>query len=1174
MSEPKANPNPSTNRAEGKRALRVHVSAWTLIVVAVACTAIVQSEVWGQLRIVTYNTANGTFPSGNDPNPRTGMDLVLQAIGDEVTNGFARPIDVLIFQEHDDPSTTTQDFVDLLDGIYGAGTYAHSTVITLPNFALNIRQTMIYNTNTLTLIDEKAFGTTGSSAAARQSSRYQLRPVGYDASADFYVYNDHYKASTGATNEARRDFEANTVRNDSDALGQGTHAIYAGDFNIRTSSEAMYQTLLSAGNGQAFDPISTPGNWNNNAAFAAVHTQSPHDGSDGLTTFGMDDRFDFQLVTGEFLDNEGLSYISGSYHAFGNNGTTFNVAINNGSNTYPLTNAQLDALAHVSDHLPVVVDYQLPAKMTASVAPVAGSVIVGATLNADVTVENTASVVHVLGADELDYAISGSGAVTGSDSGIDPALGGGNVHAIALDTATAGAKSGQVDVTSSSQAAANSVFADNVAYNVLDHSEGSFNSLSNIDFLNIDFGTIALGSGVQSQLTSLFNLEAAVGFTAALDLDSLLGTGDIATLTTDLTTFSGLAAGGEQQFNVMLDTSTIGTFNATYFLGVSDENLSGATNGTTLTLQLSGEVFNALPQDTWDGGGADDNWTTGANWLDNTAPNPAATGALVFDGAVRLTPNADVPHSGVESIDFAATAGAFTLGGSNLTFTGAATVTNLSGNTQTINNNLVIGGASLLLTANTGSLIVGGVISGAGGLTKAGAAAVRLSGANTYTGPTTINAGNLQLVGGNAVPDTSAVTLANVAGAQLQLAGGDETIGSLAGGGALGGNVSLLGGNTLTVGDATSTTYAGVISGTSPLALTKVGTGTLELAGANTYTGRTTINAGTLALTGGAALADTSGVFIANVAGATLLLNNDETIGSLTGGGGAGGTVDLNSNTLTVGGNGQSTLFSGTIININGKLVKEGAGTLTLRGNNTYVGGTTLNAGTLALGHDNALGTGLFTINAGAVLADTAVVPGPRTIANAVVVGGDFTVSGSEVMTFAGTMDLGGATRTITTTNTGTTTISGVISGAGGTGLTKAGTQSLRLSGVNTYTGATTINAGTLTLLGGSVLVDTVAVILADVAATNLFLNSSETIGSLAGGGATGGNVILTTNTLTVGDANSTTYAGVISGAGGSLTKLGTGTLTLSGMNTLTGDTNINFGSIRLNGSVAGDVNV
>ncbi|MEE9212553.1 MAG: autotransporter-associated beta strand repeat-containing protein, partial [Phycisphaeraceae bacterium] len=388
----------------------------------------------------------------------------------------------------------------------------------------------------------------------------------------------------------------------------------------------------------------------------------------------------------------------------------------------------------------------------------------------------------------------------------------------------------------------------------------------------------------------------------------------------------------------------------------------------------------ALAQDTWDGGGADDNWTTNNNWVDNTAPTPATTGALIFDGAVRLTPNADVAHLGVTSIDFAAGASAFTIGGSDLTFTGAATVTNLSANLQTINNNLVSGGASLLFDAQTANLAVAGTI------------------------------------------DISAPSALQVTG-------------------------------------AFDTTLSGVISGPA------------------------------------------------------------------------------------------------------GTLTKNGAGVLTLSGVNTFGGGTTLNAGTIALGDDAALGTGTFTINAGAVQATA-----PRTITNAVAVNGNFTVSGSQTLDFAGTMDLGAATRTITTTNTALTTISGVISNGG---LTKAGAQALELSGVNTFTGPLTINDGTLQLTGGAALADTVAVSLADVAGATLLLNTSETVGSLAGGGGTGGNVTLNANTLTAGGNNtSTTYAGVISGTGG-LTKEGTGTLTLTGANTFTGTTNFNAGTLALTGGAA-----
>ena len=195
-------------------------------------------------------------------------------------------------------------------------------------------------------------------------------------------------------------------------------------------------------------------------------------------------------------------------------------------------------------------------------------------------------------------------------------------------------------------------------------------------------------------------------------------------------------------------------------------------------------------------------------------------------------------------------------------------------------------------------------MSGTGGLTKAGTGIFTLSGANTYTGATAINAGTLRVAGGAAIADTSAVTLANVAGAILDLNGTNETIGSLAGGGAAGGNVTLGAGTLTTGGNNGTTIYTGILSGTG--GMTKQGTGIFTLSGANTYTGATTINAGTLTLGAANRIADASAVTVAG--GATFNLNNfAETIGSLS----SAGNVTLGTGILTAGGDNSSTTFSG-----------------------------------------------------------------------------------------------------------------------------------------------------------------------------------------------------------------------------------------------------------------------
>jgi len=314
------------------------------------CYAPIHNLAAAELRVVTYNTTTDV---------RLGLDVVLEAIGDEVVGGISRPIDVLAVQEQSSAATDTADIVGILNGIYGPGTYDYAMLNGGTSGAG--RPGLVFNTTTIELLDQTSFGTVSTSTQARQTLRYLLRPIGYDdGSVDFYLYNNHYKASTGSANQNRRLIEAQLLRDDLDILGDGVHAILAGDFNIRTSSEPMYQELLSPGDGQAFDPIDTPGSWNANGNFKLVHSQSPLSGqSGGLIGGGVDDRFDFQLVTGELLNGVGFDYIPGSYHVFGNNGT--HVCCNSGISTGSGASASiLAALESASDHLPVVADYQLP----------------------------------------------------------------------------------------------------------------------------------------------------------------------------------------------------------------------------------------------------------------------------------------------------------------------------------------------------------------------------------------------------------------------------------------------------------------------------------------------------------------------------------------------------------------------------------------------------------------------------------------------------------------------------------------------------------------------------------------------------------------------------------------------------------------------------------------------
>ncbi|MFO0899488.1 MAG: autotransporter-associated beta strand repeat-containing protein [Pirellulales bacterium] len=193
----------------------------------------------------------------------------------------------------------------------------------------------------------------------------------------------------------------------------------------------------------------------------------------------------------------------------------------------------------------------------------------------------------------------------------------------------------------------------------------------------------------------------------------------------------------------------------------------------------------------------------------------------------------------------------------------------LQGNTTSLQGDIANNANVTLSQTTTGTYA--GIMSGTGSLTKAGTGTVTLSGANTYSGGTTISAGTLQ---------------------------GDTT--SLQG--------DIVDNATVNFNQATAGTYTGNISGTG--AIVKQGAGTLTLTGTNTNTGTTTISAGTLQ-------------------GNTANLRNN-----------------ITNNAAAIFDQGSAGTYSG-VMSGTGTLTKQGAGTLTLTGANTYSGGTTVSAGTL-----------------------------------------------------------------------------------------------------------------------------------------------------------------------------------------------------------------------------------
>lgn len=685
---------------------------------------------------------------------------------------------------------------------------------------------------------------------------------------------------------------------------------------------------------------------------------------------------------------------------------------------------------------------------------------------------------------------------------------------------------------------------------------------------------------------------------------------------------------------------------------------------------------------TWNGGGTDDNWSTAANWSGNAVAASATDTALRFGGATRLTPTATSAFS-LNSITFEAGAGAFTLGGSALTLTAGGSVTNNSSSLQTLaNSGVTLSGAS---TWNSGAagLSVSSVLSGSGSLTKTGTGVLTLSGANTYGGATTINAGTLRLGTNAALASAGTVTVAGTGAngsATWDLNGYDQTVGTLnfgsSGGGAnaintvttgagtltLGGNVAytnpssssnhagtaILSGNlslggatrTFTIGDSGKTTkelsVSAIVGGTG--GLTKAGGGVLELANAaNTYTGATTVTAGTLVVTtlanGGVNSslgASTNAASNLVLAGGTLRYSGAATqtdrliqIGTATSGGNAIGYLDSSGtgairftntgaiaygqtnqtrNLILTGTNTGDNTFAASIGN-NGtgvvRVDKEGVGKWVLSGANTYTGITYVYAGTLSAAHDSALGTsaGGVTVGTGATLnLDNVNIAESEIKVTGTGVGGQGALTWTGTSSYSGKLNFNngnttiGGTGTLTVnaldmlyTSTVVTKTGGGTLVIGGTGyvngmkfvinegaviLNKTGTHAMAGDYVTVNNGASLQLAGT----GGNQIDNYTSVI---VNTGGLFDTNgrNEAFASLEGGGTVTNSAAGTTSTLTIGGPDwnpDTTFSGVVQDGAGkiALYKSGSGTLTLSGANTFTGNIINASGTVLVTGSL------
>ncbi len=499
------------------------------------------------------------------------------------------------------------------------------------------------------------------------------------------------------------------------------------------------------------------------------------------------------------------------------------------------------------------------------------------------------------------------------------------------------------------------------------------------------------------------------------------------------------------------------------------------------TLLLLSTDSNALTA-TWNGGGADDNWSSSDNWNGTTLVGGED---LVFGGLQRLTNvNDTVVDTLYAGITFNNTAGAFSLSGNRLTLGGS--IVNNDTQTQMLSMDMILG-ATRTLNAASGSFYLNGVLSGAGGLVKSGAQITVLSGNNTYEGTTTVSVGVLRAAHSNALGSPLAET-AVADGGRLELAGNITVTGepvSLVGrGGNNNGSLQVQAGtNTwagpILIGNAdtrigvTAPTGALIVSGTIddgpntyPLIVRNANDGgPVVIAGTNTYGGETQIVVGLVKLSDGPNRLPTQTVIrlgnIANQGYSTLDLNGqNQTVAGITQESSTSTRKIINGLSNQV-----ATLTVNTILtnysysaqlsgNLN--LEKTGTYTLTLTGNNDFTGVASVRQGTVLLGvpyavmdavvntGDGPMGTLAFgtntVVNFGGLVGTNALA-----LTNASGVAVSLRVRGNQVCAFDGMI-----------TN--------------GCDFTKTGFGFLSLNEANFYTGRTTLAGGTLKIASESSL--------------------------------------------------------------------------------------------------------
>ena len=283
-----------------------------------------------QHTIMTYNVLNLT-------------------LGDTVVrNPYFRTIfsniqpDILVCQEMTSQTGVNGFLSKVLNKVssgYAAGTFING---------FDTDNAIYYKTSLFTFLSNDTIQT-----ALRNINEFKLV---YNSTGDtLIIYAVHLKAND--EDSLMRAAEVDSLRKRTNTLPVNTNFIVLGDFNIYGSNEFAYQKLINQStSGYFIDPLNLTGTWND-SSFAPYHTQSTRTRAfgDGATG-GLDDRFDMILMSQAITDEGGITFIPGSYTAYGNDGNHYNDSINQQPNT-AVSPEIANALHYATDHLPVFASF-------------------------------------------------------------------------------------------------------------------------------------------------------------------------------------------------------------------------------------------------------------------------------------------------------------------------------------------------------------------------------------------------------------------------------------------------------------------------------------------------------------------------------------------------------------------------------------------------------------------------------------------------------------------------------------------------------------------------------------------------------------------------------------------------------------------------------------------------